>query len=79
MRRQVNDARPCSRHFLYLSQELLKLRVRFDEQLSPINTTFNPSWFENHSFDELKERIYYEIELDKESRQVKVDNHCVYI
>ncbi|CAF1643968.1 unnamed protein product, partial [Adineta ricciae] len=66
MRRQVNDARPCSRHFLYLSQELMKLRVRFDEQLSPINTTFNPSWFENHSFDELKERIYYEIELDKE-------------
>ena len=71
MRRQVNDDRSCARHFLHLSQELMKLRVRFDEQLSPINTIFNPSWFENHSFDELKQRIYYEIELDKENRQVE--------
>ncbi|CAF1192107.1 unnamed protein product [Adineta steineri] len=73
MRQQVNDDRPCARHLLHISQEIIKLRLHIDEQLSHINTSFNPSWFENNSFDELKQRIYYEIELDKENRQ-KLDS-----
>jgi hypothetical protein len=71
MRQQVNDNRTCARHLLHISQEIIKLKLRLDEQLSHINTSFNHSWFENNSFNELKQRIYYEIELDKENRQVK--------
>ena len=71
MQQQVNDDRTRARHLLHISQEIIKLKLRLDEELSHINTSFNHSWFDKNSLNELKHRIYYEIELEKENRQVK--------
>jgi hypothetical protein len=71
MQQQVNDDRTRARHLLHISQEIIKLKLRLEEELSHINTSFNHSWFDKNSLNELKHRIYYEIELEKENRQVK--------
>ncbi|CAF1005308.1 unnamed protein product [Rotaria sordida] len=69
MRQQVNSDRKRARHLLHISQEIIKLKLRLDEELSHINTTFNPSWFDNNSLNQLKDQISYEIDLEKENRQ----------
>jgi hypothetical protein len=70
MQQQVNNDRTRARHLLHVSYEILKLRINLDDELSRINTSFNDSWFENNSLNDLKHRIYYEFELEKENRQV---------
>ncbi|CAF4135173.1 unnamed protein product, partial [Rotaria sp. Silwood2] len=69
MRQQVNNDRICARHLLHISQEIIKLKLRLDEELSHINISLNPSWFDNNSLNQLKDQISYEIDLEKENRQ----------
>ncbi|CAF1248480.1 unnamed protein product [Rotaria sp. Silwood1] len=69
MQQQVNNDRICARHLLHISQEIIKLKLRLDEELAHINTSFNPSWFDNNSLNPLKDQISYEIDLEKENRQ----------
>ncbi|CAF3327791.1 unnamed protein product, partial [Rotaria sp. Silwood2] len=54
---------------LHISQEIIKLKLRLDEELSQINISLNPSWFDNNSLNQLKDQISYEIDLEKENRQ----------
>jgi len=70
MQQQVNDDRIRARHLLHISQEIIKLKIHLDDELSHINTSFNHSWFENNSLNELKHRIYYEFDSEKDNRQV---------
>lgn len=71
MQEQVNDDRIRTRHLLHISQEIIKLKLHIDNEFSNINTSFNHSWFEKHSsLNNLKQRIYYEFDLEKENRQV---------
>jgi hypothetical protein len=70
MQQQVNDDRTRTRHLLHISQEIIKLKLHLDDELSHINTSLNHSWFENNSLNELKHRIYYEFNSEKENRQV---------
>jgi hypothetical protein len=70
MQQQVNDNRTRTRHLLHISQEIIKLKLHLDDELSHINTSLNHSWFENNSLNELKHRIYYEFNSEKENRQV---------
>ena len=53
MQQQVNDDRTRARDLLHISQEIIKLNLRLDNELSHINTTFHSSWFENNSLNEL--------------------------
>jgi hypothetical protein len=79
MQQQITDDRTRARHLLHISQEIIKLKLRLDDEISRINPFLNPSWFDNSSLSELKHRIYYEIELDKENRQVKKTNKKKHI
>jgi hypothetical protein len=74
MRQQVNDDRIRARQLLYISQEIIKLKLRLDEELSYINSIHNHNhpWLDDSSLTELMRRINYEIESDKESRQVRI-------
>jgi len=70
MQQQVNDNRTRTRHLLHISQEIIKLKLHLDDELSHINTSLNHSWFENNSLNELKHQIYYEFNSENENRQV---------
>jgi len=73
MRQQVNDDRIRARQLLYISQEIIKLKLHLDEELSYIDSIHNHNdpWLDDSSLIELMRRINYEIESEKESRQVK--------
>ncbi len=74
MRQQVNDDRIRARQLLYISQEIIKLKLRLDEEISRIDSIHNHNhpWLDESSLIELMRRINYEIESEKESRQVKL-------
>ncbi|UJR37883.1 hypothetical protein I4U23_030573 [Adineta vaga] len=71
MRQQVNDDRIQARQLLYISQEIIKLKLRLDEELSRINSACNHQhpWLNDSSLIEIMRRINYEIESEKDSRQ----------
>ncbi|CAM4802196.1 unnamed protein product [Rotaria magnacalcarata] len=71
MRQQVNDDRICARQLLYISQEITKLKLRLDEELSRIDSIHNRHhpWLDENSIIELMRRINYEIESEQDSRQ----------
>jgi hypothetical protein len=73
MRQQVNDDRLRARQLLYISQEIIKLKLRLDEELSHFNSIHNHPhpWLDESSLTELMRRIHYEMDSEKESRQVK--------
>jgi hypothetical protein len=71
MREQVIDDRTRARRLLHISQEIIKLKLRIDEELSHISTSLNHSWFDINSINQLKDQISYEIDIEKENRQVK--------
>jgi hypothetical protein len=75
MRQQVNDDRIRARQLLYISQEIIKLKVRLDEELSHFNSIDNHShpWLDESSLTELMRRVHYEIDSEKDSRQVNID------
>jgi len=70
MQRQVNEDQTRTRHLFHISQEIIKLKLHLDDELSHINTSLNHSWFENNSLNELKHRIYNEFHSEKNNRQV---------
>lgn len=72
MRQQVNDDRIRARHLLHLSQQIVKLGLRAEEELSHIKTSFNHTWFENNSLSQIKDLISYEIDLENQNRQVRI-------
>jgi hypothetical protein len=69
MQQQILDDRTRARHLLHISQEIIKLRLRLDDEFNHINTLFHPSWLENDSLNNIKHRIYYEFDLEKANRQ----------
>ncbi|CAF1547653.1 unnamed protein product [Adineta ricciae] len=71
MRQQVNDDRIQARQLLYVSQEIIKLKLRLDEELARIDSSHNQShpWLNEGSLTEIMRRINYELESEKESRQ----------
>jgi hypothetical protein len=71
MRQQVNDDRTRTHHLLKISEEIIQLKLRLDEELSHIKLFFNHKNLEKNSLNELKHQIYNEIELEKEKHQVK--------
>jgi hypothetical protein len=75
MRQQVNDDRLRARQLLYISQEIIKLKLRLDEELSHFNSIHNHPhpWLDESSLTELMRRIHYEMDSEKESRQVNID------
>jgi hypothetical protein len=74
MRQQVNDDRIRARQLLYISQEIIKLKLRLDEELSHINSIDNHHhpWLDETSLIELMRRINYDIETEKDSRLVNI-------
>jgi hypothetical protein len=68
MQQQILDDRTRARHLLHISQEIIKLKLRLDDESTHINTSFHSSWFENNSLNDLKHRIYYEFQLEKDNR-----------
>ena len=72
MRQQVNDDRIRARQLLYISQEIIRLKLRLDEELSQINSIHNHNhpWLDESSLTDLMRRVNYEIDSDKELRQV---------
>jgi hypothetical protein len=81
MRQQVNDDRIRARQLLYISQEIIKLKLRLDEELSYIDSihNHNPPWLDDSSLIELIRRINYEMESEKDSRQVKKKETMFFI
>lgn len=75
MRQQVNDDRIRARQLLYISQEIIKVKLRLDEELAHFDSIhhFNHPWLDDTSLIELMRRINYEIESEKDSRQVKTN------
>lgn len=73
MRQQVNDDRMRARQLLYISQEIIKLKIRLDEELTHIDSihNLNHPWLDDTSLIELMRRVNYEIESEKDTRQVK--------
>ncbi|CAF4736425.1 unnamed protein product [Rotaria socialis] len=71
MQQQVNDDRIRARQLLYISQEITKLKLRLDEELSRIDSIHNRDhpWLDENSLVELMRRINYEIESEQDSRQ----------
>lgn len=79
MRQQVNDDRIRARQLLYVSQEVIKLKLRLDEELSRIDSVHNREhpWLDENSLIELMRRINYEIESEQDSLQVRIFfNNC---
>ena len=72
MRQQVNDDRIRARQLLHISQGIIKLKIRLDEELTCFTSTYSHShpWLDETSLTELLRRIHYEIDSEKESRQV---------
>jgi hypothetical protein len=73
MRQQANDDRMRARQLLYVSQEIIKLKLHLDEELSHIDSvhSYNHPWLDDSSLFELMRRINYELESAKDSQQVK--------
>ncbi|CAF3834286.1 unnamed protein product [Rotaria magnacalcarata] len=69
MKEQVVDDRTRARHLLHISQKIIKLKLRIDEELSQISTSLNHSWFDINSINQLKDQISYEIDIEQENRQ----------
>jgi hypothetical protein len=76
MRQQVNDDRIRARQLLYVSQEIIKVKLRLDEELSHINSihNYNHPWLDDSSLFELMRRINYELESEKDSQQVNTSS-----
>ena len=74
MRQQVNDDRLQARQLLYISQEIIKLKLRLDEELARINSIHNRThpWLNDSSLIEIMRRVHYEVDSEKDSRQVRV-------
>lgn len=72
MRQQVNDDRLHARQLLYLSQEIVKLKLRLDDELARLESAHARThpWLNDSSLAEIMRRIDYEIDSEKESRQV---------
>lgn len=72
MRQQVNDDRIRARQLLHISQEIIKLKLRLDEDLVHFTSTYTHAhpWLDESSLSELLRRIHYDIDSEKESRQV---------
>ena len=71
MRQQVNDDRIRARHLLYLSQEIVKLKLRIEDDIARTQSNSTHLWFDDISLIELMSRINYEFEGEKDSRQVR--------
>lgn len=71
MREHVNYDRIGVRHLYRISQEVITLRQRIDKELSLINCSLNYSWLDANSLQQLKDQIFYEIDLEKENYQVR--------
>lgn len=69
MRQQVNDDRIRARHLLYLSQEIVKLKLRIDDDISRTQSNSTHLWLDDISLIELMSRINYELECERDSRQ----------
>jgi hypothetical protein len=78
MRQQVNDDRIRARQLLYISQEIIKLKLRLDEELAHIDSNHNHPWLDDSSLIELLHRINYDIESDKDSRHVINKRKCFF-
>lgn len=72
MRQQVNHDRTRARELLYVSQEIIKLKVRIEEELARFDSQIHQQhpWLNESSLIELMRRINYEIESEKEAQQV---------
>jgi hypothetical protein len=77
MRQQVNDDRVQARRLLYISQEIIRLKLRLDDELSRLNSIHNRThpWLNESSLIEVRRRIEYEIDSENESRQVRTDHN----
>lgn len=73
MRQQVTDDRIRARQLLYISQEIVKLKLRLDDELVSFNSIQNQThpWLDDTSISEIKQRVNYELNSDIEYRQVK--------
>ena len=70
MRQQVNDDRIRARHLLHLSQEIVKLKLRIEDDIARTQSTSTHLWLDDISLIELMSRIHFEFECEKDSRQV---------
>lgn len=74
MRQQVNDDRTRARQLLYISQDIVRIKLRIEEDLSRFDAQFhqqlNP-WINESSLIEFMRRINYELESERDSQQVK--------
>lgn len=71
MRQQVNDDRIRARHLLYLSQEIVKLKLRIDDDNARTQSNSTHLWLDDISLIELMSRINYELGRERDSRQVR--------
>jgi hypothetical protein len=67
MQEHVQDDRIRARHLLHISQEIIKLKLRLDDEFSHLNLSLHSSSFDKKSLNELKQQITYEYE--KTNRQ----------
>lgn len=74
MQEQVNDDRIRTRHLLNLTEEIIQLKLHLDNEFFHINTIFNHLSSKNYSLENIKQRIYYEFDLEKQNRQVTKKN-----
>lgn len=72
MRQQVNDDRLHARQLLYISQEIIKLKIRVDEELSRMDSIHSRQhpWLDENSLIEIMRRINYELDSEQDSGQV---------
>jgi hypothetical protein len=74
MRQQVNDDRTRARQLLHISQEIIKLKLRLEEELVRINTlSQHHPWLDDSSLIEIRRRINYEIESERDCQQVRIN------
>jgi hypothetical protein len=72
MRQQVNDDRIRARQLLYVSQEIIKLKLRLEEEIARLDShSHQHPWLDESSLAELMRRIQYELEAEKDSQQVR--------
>lgn len=72
MRQQVNDDRIRARQLLYVSQEIIKLKLRLEEELARLDSqSHQHPWLDESSLAELMRRIHYELDAEKDSQQVR--------
>ena len=70
MQEQITDDRTRARRLLHISQEVIKLKLRVDEEFSRCPTFFNESCLQPSSLSELKQRISHEFNRERDYRQV---------